>query len=93
LASSWRFSHYSTAFIAVPVLAVGWFAARLFKAPADDTESRAARAVLSAAVVSVSAAATLLWGIAIAGSSTQLSQLRAALRTDGLAIFPSSAGC
>lgn len=105
VAMAW--SHYSTAFIAVPVLVIGWVVGARFRpANSGTVESQTFRSiieqrgrvadrgptVLSAGVVGVTVVAAILWGVVIAGSGAQLSQLRHSIETSGFALLPSSGG-
>jgi hypothetical protein len=102
VAMAW--SHYSTAYIAVPVLVVGWIfgwvfadrssdgddgeAARLLRAqPEQEHVADRSRAVLSTAVVGVTVLAAAVWGLVVAGTGHQLSQLGHSIETKGFAIL------
>ncbi len=93
-------SHYSTAYIAVPVLVVGWMFGCWADRSSDGADPRVrslrmrmgrvadrSGVVLTGAVTGVTVLAAAVWGLAVAGTSTQLSQLGHSLKTKGLGVL------
>jgi hypothetical protein len=95
-------SHYSTAYIALPVLVIGWiFGLSFAERSGDGGDLRrvrslrvrlgrmvgGSRTVLTAPVVGITVLAAAVWDLVIAGTGSQLSQLRHSIETKGLGML------
>jgi hypothetical protein len=98
-------AHYSTAFIGIPVLVIGWvFAAWFSPAAADDNstvDEAASRSLIArrdrtrrrrGRTVVIGVLAAVLVGAVVASTRGQLSNLRKSISSNGLGILPGHGG-
>jgi hypothetical protein len=85
LVSGVAMSHYTTAYVAVAVLAFGWLVALLCRVDRS-------RQLLTGPVVGAACAVTALWDWAFAHTSRNFSQISHALASSGFQILPGTGG-